>query len=98
MSKSIMQEDRTCCYLCKRNGSSDPLEEHHIFGGANRKLSEKDGLKVCLCGRLCHRNGIGAVHKNKQASDRLKAEAQKAWEERYGTRGQFVKRYGRNYL
>lgn len=98
MSKSIMQEDRTCCYLCKRNGSSDPLEEHHIFGGANRKLSERDGLKVCLCGSLCHRNGIGAVHKNKQASDRLKAEAQKAWEERYGTRGQFVKRYGRNYL
>lgn len=42
------------CWLCGRWGW---LEEHHIFGGANRKKSEKYGLKVGLCGDTCHRNG-----------------------------------------
>ena len=36
------------CWLCGRNGASDPLDAHHIFGGANRKLSEKYG-RWCLC-------------------------------------------------
>lgn len=45
------------CFLCGRNDSGDPLERHHIFGGANRKKSEKYGLVVYLCGNRCHRNG-----------------------------------------
>lgn len=43
------------CFLCKRNGSGDRLERHHIFGGANRWKSEKLGLVVWLCGERCHR-------------------------------------------
>ena len=39
------------------------LEEHHIFGGPNRKLSEKYGLKVYLCPEH-HQFGEDAVHKN----------------------------------
>ena len=38
------------CFLCGRNDTGDPLERHHIFGGANRKKSEKYGLVVYLCG------------------------------------------------
>ena len=38
------------CFLCGRNGRGDRLERHHIFGAANRKLSEKYGLTVWLCG------------------------------------------------
>ncbi len=43
MAKSIMQMDWDTCYLCGRNRIADPcgLEEHHVFGGANRKFSEK---------------------------------------------------------
>ena len=38
------------CWLCGRWGW---LEEHHIFGGANRKKSEKYGLKrLCLSFRI----------------------------------------------
>ena len=33
------------CWLCGRYGL---MEEHHIFSGANRKLSEKYGLKVMM--------------------------------------------------
>ena len=59
--KSIMQ-DKTSkqCYLCakldKDYTPKNILEEHHIFeGSANRKLSEKYGLKVYLC--QAHHNG-----------------------------------------
>ena len=37
------------CWLCGRNGSVDPLDKHHIFGGPYRKKSEKYGLVVYLC-------------------------------------------------
>lgn len=96
--KSIMQEDRGKCYLCGRNGNGDPLEEHHVFPGANRKFSEQDGLKVYLCGSRCHRNGFMSAHQDKKTSDRLKADAQKAWESKYGSREDFMRRYGKNYL
>lgn len=98
MAKSIMQRDDGCCYLCGRNGNGDPLEWHHCLGGANRKLSEQDGLKVRICGNRCHRNGRGAAHRNAGTANFLKAEAQKAWESTYGTREEFMRRYGRNYL
>lgn len=96
--KSIMQDDKTYCFICGRNGNGDPLEEHHAFGGPNRKLSEKDGLKVYLCGNRCHRNGEKAVHRCRETADYIHSEAQKVWEARYGTRKDFMSRYGRNYL
>lgn len=98
MAKSIMQSDRSKCYLCGRNGNGDPLEEHHIFGGPNRKLSEKDGLKVFLCGSRCHRNGKESAHKSALTSNLLKAKAQAVWESLYGSRKEFMNRYGKNYL
>ena len=46
MADSILQSER-CCYFCE---SVIGLEEHHIFAGvANRRISEKYGLKVWLC-------------------------------------------------
>lgn len=96
--KSIMQKDKTCCYLCGRNGTGDPLEEHHVFGGPNRTLSEKDGLKVYLCGNRCHRNGKSSAHKSAVTSEYLKAEAQTVWEAVYGSRQAFLSRYGKNHL
>ena len=52
---SIMQEEGIC-YLCGSSGIDDMcgLEQHHVFGGPNRKLSERYGLKVYLCGEKCH--------------------------------------------
>lgn len=95
--KSIIQEDKTYCFLCGRNGNGDPLEEHHAFGGPNRKLSEKDGLKVYLCGDRCHRNGKKAVHRCKETADYIHQVAQEAGEEKYGSREDFMAKYGKNY-
>lgn len=64
-----------CCYYC---GSEYGLHEHHIFGGANRRLSEKYGLKVTLCWR--DHNGDSGVHFDKDKMDELKKEGQRAFE------------------
>ena len=99
MSRSIVQQDETKCFLCGRNGRFDPLEIHHIFGGnPNRQYSDEDGLTVRLCGAGCHRNGQYAVHRNKEIMDDLQRRGQEAYEAQIGTRDKFVKRYGRNYL
>lgn len=98
MAKSIMQEDDNICYLCGANGSMDYLHWHHVFGGSNRKWSEKYGLKVRLCGQRCHENGLNAVHRSKATADRLKKEAQRAFESAHGTREDFIQIFGKNYL
>lgn len=98
--KSIMQNDLSKCYLCGRNGATDPLELHHVMSGtANRRLSDRDGLVVRLCGDICHRNGKQAVHRCKATADRLKAEGQRAWMEKNGGSVEaFRARYGKSYL
>ena len=75
--QSIIQADRTCCFICGRNGNGDPLEEHHIFfGNPNKQHSEEDGLKVMLCGERCHRTGKWSAHRCNETNRRLKREAQ----------------------
>ena len=81
---SIMhnKEDRTC-YLCmiqeKNYNRYNYLEEHHIFGGPNRKKSEEYGLKVYLCLRH-HREGKHAVHNNHENMRLLQREGQQAFQ------------------
>ena len=99
MSRSIIQHDCTICFLCGRNGSTDHLEKHHIFGGnPNRSHSEEDGLYVFLCGNQCHRTGMQAVHRDRDVMDALHMVGQRAFERKIGSREDFMKRYGRNYL
>ncbi|MCH5210411.1 MAG: hypothetical protein J1F01_05540 [Oscillospiraceae bacterium] len=87
------------CFLCGRNGNGDRLERHHIFGGPNRKKSEKYGLVVYLCGERCHRNGEYAAHRNKDTAAYLHRYGQeKAMKEQGWTVEQFRKVFGRNYL
>lgn len=88
--KSVIQDNKVC-YLC---GTPHSLEEHHIFNGyANRKKAEADGMKVYLC-FSCHR----LVHDFYDNELILKKVGQRKWEEIYGDRHKFIKRYGRNYL
>lgn len=102
MAKSIMQsKEAGKCYLCvllHEDYRIKPVrEEHHVMGGvANRKLSEKYGLKVYLDPDH-HRNGPEAVHKNAEVSNLLKKEAQKAFERTYPELS-FREIFGKNYL
>lgn len=99
MSKSILQSDWDTCYMCGRNRVADPcgLEEHHVFGGSNRRFSEKYGLKIHICGERCHRNGPDAVHRNRKTDLAIKAAAQKAFENIY-SHEEFMNIFRKNFI
>lgn len=87
------------CWLCGRNGNVDPLDKHHIFGGPNRKLSEKYGLVVYLCHDRCHENGVYAVHRCKETADLLhRCGQRKAMHDQGWTKEDFIRIFGKNYL
>lgn len=87
------------CWLCGRNGCGDPLDKHHIFGGSNRKKSEKYGLYVYLCHHRCHENGPEAAHRNPETAQRLHEFGQRlAMEENGWTVADFRLEFGKNYI
>ena len=97
-----MPNKRKPCFLCGRYAYT---ERHHIFGAANRKLSEQDGLVVNLC-HPCHNEPPYGVHFNKERMDALRRYGQTVYENnlvgdgktRQEARQAFIKRYGKNYL
>lgn len=96
-----MKMDDKKCFICGRNGRGDRLERHHqhIFGGANRKLSEKYGLVVWLCGERCHRTGKYSSHQNADVADYLHRYGQKkAMREQGWDKQMFILIFGKNYL
>ena len=92
MAESIIQTEKEC-FFCK---SQVWLEDHHIFGGANRSRSEKYGLKVWLC-HYCHNEPPRGVHHNRTNMDKLRAIGQRAFQEKYPDKD-FVFEFGRNFL
>lgn len=95
--KSIIHQKDGTCYLCSMNGdySQKRTEEHHIFGGPNRHISEAEGLTVYLCIDH-HREGPEAVHRNKKTMDMLHVIGERAYE-RTHSRQQFYELFGRFY-
>lgn len=73
------------------------VERHHIFGGPNRKKSEKYGFVVPLRPDM-HPNGVYAGSNAKEIDTKLKEMAQTYWEEKIGTREEFRKEFGKSYL
>ena len=91
--KSILQQDKRC-FFC---GSTVGLEEHHIFGGvANRKISEKYGLKINVCA-YHHRDPKNGVQYNKELNQRVKSLAQIAFEARH-SHEEWMQIIKKNYL
>lgn len=87
------------CFLCARNGTTEPLDKHHIFGGPYRQKSEKYGLVVDLCHFSCHIFGPHAAHRDKETMEYIKRYGQKkAMEENGWTTEDFIREFGRNYL
>lgn len=94
--QSILQSDHTKCYLCGRNSNFEPLDKHHVFGGAFRKKSEKYGLTVYLHHQTCHLDG---VHKYAKWNRVVQRKAQLKAMKKYSlTTDEFRQLFGRNYL
>ena len=90
---SVFTDDMDHCYFT----GTVPVERHHIFGGANRKNSEKYGFIVPLRPDL-HPNGVYAGHSAKLIDVKLKTMAQEYFEREYGTRDDFRRIFGKSYL
>lgn len=89
--ESKLQNDTSVCYLCgKYMGKGD---KHHIFNGAKRDRAEEDGMYVYVH-RVCH----SFIHEHPMTMKTLKMRGQRKWEEIYGDRDAFIKRYGKSYL
>lgn len=87
------------CFLCGRNGWSDPLDKHHIFGGALRSKSEKYGLYVYLCHKRCHIFGEHSAHRDPEVRLMLQQYGQrKAMQEQGWTIDEFRREFYKNYL
>lgn len=94
MRSIIEDKGEKSCYIC---GYAGRTEEHHIFGGnPNRRLSEKNGLKVHLC-YTHHKDSKKGVHFNPELMEELHKVGQKKFEESH-TREEFMKIFGKNYL
>lgn len=98
--KSIMQEERYD-YLIGSDPDTDCdnvyLEEHHcFFGKPGRRNAEKYGLKVWLTPE--HHKGKDGPHQSRDVDLALKRQAQEAFERVHGSREDFMKVFGRNYL
>lgn len=91
---------RTICDMEVTHG----LELHHIYGGANRKISDKNGFFVYLTkanhtGANCNDNPLGVlgVHFNRDFDLKLKRACQREFEKTH-TRQDFMRLIGKNYL
>lgn len=83
------------CFFCSETRN---LERHHIFGGPDRKKSEKYGLCVLLC-HAHHNEPPDGVHFNRERMDYLRRYGQgmamlmNGW-----TIEDFIREFGRNYM
>lgn len=83
------------CYVC---GAVTNLHCHHIFMGANRKISEDNGFKVYLCGYHHNQSNDGVHGKDGHELDMwLKQEAQRRYEQTH-SREDFIALIGRSFL
>lgn len=91
--KSIMQTEKKC-FVC---GTVMNLHDHHcIHGTANRKQSERYGLKLWLCQE--HHTGPISPHMDSRLDKVYKRMAQEAFESKWGNRDDFIRIFGKSYL
>ena len=89
--KSIIVPDMDVCMFCGR-----PREAvHHVFGGPDRKKSERYHLVVPLCNDH-HNMTDESVHFDKYMRRTVQSLGQTAFEREYG-HDKFMKVFGKNY-
>lgn len=82
------------CFFC---GRTEGLVTHHIFRSPYKKQSEYYGFLVWLC-TYHHTASDEAVHNDREKELYLRRLCQRYYEKHYGTREDFIKDFGKNYL
>ena len=92
--KSIIQDQKRC-YV---TGSTDGLHKHHIYGAANRQISEDHGFFIYLRWDFHIADSPNKTPHNDRHTDLYyKRLCQKEFEKTH-TREEFISLIGRNYL
>ena len=103
MKESILQRHDGGCWLCEAAGDyriHPVLHKHHVFGGPNRQISEREGFFVWLCPHHHTGDAAGcrdAVHFNPYQAQLLHEACQREFEKKH-SREEFMRLIGRNYL
>ena len=93
MAKSIVQNDKVC-YI---TGDEYNLHKHHVFGGSNRRKSERLGLWIYLRADWHNMEKYG-IHNDAKLNREIKAKVQKIAMEHYDwTTEDFIREFGKNY-
>ena len=87
---SVLTNDLEHCYI---TGSTN-VAIHHIFGAANRKISEKYGFIVPLRPDWHNMSNYG-VHFNRELDLKLKCACEKWWLENGRTKEEFISIFGK---
>ena len=91
--RSILQTKKEC-KVC----GSPYVQKHHVYGGARRQISEREGCWVWLC-PWHHNMSDDAVHFNHNFDEELKVECQLAWmTKNHATREDFIAVFGKGYV
>lgn len=94
MAKSILQSEKKCFIT----GSTENLDLHHIYFGANRSVSDKNGFWVWLRHDYHIADSPNKTPHNCRMTDLyLKEMCQREYEKTH-SREEFIKLIGRNYL
>lgn len=88
-----MRRYRLRCLVCH---APLGLHKHHVFFGRLRKISERNGFTVWLCGPH-HNLSRNGVHFNRDLDLDIKKITQKAYEQNH-SRKEFMRLIGKNYL
>lgn len=92
--QSILSDD-TVCLVC---GTPLNLHKHHVYGGIGRRnLSEQYGCWCYLCAAH-HNMSKHGIHYNVDLDLMVKAECQRRWEDRFGSRDKFIEIFGKSYI
>lgn len=88
-----LQEDLEICALCGKRIIGAKNVHHCLNGNGYRSKCDEDSLTVILH-PTCHM----WLHDHPISLRTFKQRAQRYYEENIGTRKEFIKRYGKNYL
>lgn len=91
--KSIIQNEKECFITHDKHN----LHLHHVFGGGLRKVSEKYGMTIWLRADW-HNMAQYGVHQNAALDRDIKRIAQTKWEEKFGSRQDFRRIFGKSWL
>lgn len=83
--------------ICAIDGTKCQTVPHHIFGGANKALSEKYGF-ILFLSPYKHTVASDSIHQDKNLEKEWRAKCELYYLEHYGDSEDWLNEFGRHYV